>query len=71
MKKTKFPDPSGKKLPLVITPDLRRLMDKPAGMGVAVIKNILNRLVDKFDFWKQTNSDIFQRFLSSGNFHYF
>ncbi|PAV85615.1 hypothetical protein WR25_08232 [Diploscapter pachys] len=36
-------DPSGKKLPLVITPDLRRLMDKPAGMGVAVIKNILNR----------------------------
>lgn len=33
----------GTKSPLIITPDLRRSAEKPAGMAVAAIKNLLNR----------------------------
>ncbi|UMM11428.1 hypothetical protein L5515_000724 [Caenorhabditis briggsae] len=33
----------GVKSPLIITPDLRRSAEKPAGMAVAAIKNLLNR----------------------------
>ncbi|CAL2029686.1 unnamed protein product [Caenorhabditis brenneri] len=45
---TQFPvmqkeNKDGTKSPLIITPDLRRSAEKPAGMAVAAIKNLLNR----------------------------
>ncbi|EFO84874.1 hypothetical protein CRE_03773 [Caenorhabditis remanei] len=45
---TQFPvmqkeNKDGTKSPLIITPDLRRSAEKPAGMAVSAIKNLLNR----------------------------
>lgn len=39
----KEPPKNGVKMPLIITPELRRAADKPAGMAVAAIKNVLVR----------------------------